>query len=129
MMIFLKSYFIKKKVDFDKAEDKKQAKLPNRPRFNGIHCLENKKMLCNDQTTVGMATVNPLSDSDILCRLMINVAHIFGPRPGSKKTSDRSEIKLFDTLILFLKELFENLHLKKADDKKHTQLYSMQRLS
>ena len=87
-------------------------------------------MFCIDQTTVGMATVNPLSDSDIFCRLMINFGHIFGPRPGSK-TSELSGFKLFDmcTLMLFLKGLFEKFHLKNGSRQKYAKLSSMQRVS
>ena len=42
-----------------------------------------------------------------------NLYKQFGPRSGPTKCQARSESKLFDTLMVFLKEFFEKLILKK----------------
>ena len=47
-----------------------------------------------------------VSSADNLCRE-------FGPRSGSTKRQALSGSKLFDTLMVFLKELFEKIDLEK----------------
>ena len=64
-----------------------------------------------------------LMSADKLCKE-------FGSRPGLTKCQAWSRIKLFDTLMIFLKEYFQtfNFEKKSADNKKHAKLPSMQRL-
>ena len=46
------------------------------------------------------------SSADKLCKQ-------FGSRPGPSKCRARSGYKLFDILMVFLKEVFENFHFEK----------------
>ena len=63
-----------------------------------------------------------MSSADKLCKQ-------FGPRPGPECWSC-SGSKLFDTLIVFLKEFFEKVNFKKISRRhqKHEKLPSMQRV-
>ena len=49
-----------------------------------------------------------------------NICQQFGPRSGPMKCQARSGSKLFDSLILFLKEFLGKIYFEKhsADDKK-----------
>ena len=62
-----------------------------------------------------------VSSADNLCKP-------FGPRSGRTECLARSECKLFDTLIVFLKEFFQKVDFEKksADNKKHAKLPSRQ---
>ena len=50
-----------------------------------------------------------------------NFYKLFGPKSGPTKHQAWSGSKLFDTLMVFLKEFFEKVDFEKnsADDKKH----------
>ena len=54
----------------------------------------------------------------------------FGPRPGPTECRSCSGSKLFDTLIVFLKEFFEKVNFEKISrqHQKHEKLLSMQRV-
>ena len=58
-----------------------------------------------------------------------SICQQFGPRSGPMKCQARSGSKLFDTLILFLKEFWEKFILKNIQPttKKHAKLPSKQR--
>ena len=57
-----------------------------------------------------------------------NICKQFGPRSGPTQRRSRSGSKPFDTLIVFLKDFFKRLILKKksADDNKIIKISSMQ---
>ena len=52
----------------------------------------------------------------------------FGPRSGPTERRSRSRSKPFDTLIVFLKEVFEKAYFEKVSSRqqKHEKLPSMQ---
>ena len=71
--------------------------------------------------------------SSTLCLLVTsanNLCKQFRPRSGQTKRRARSESKLFDTLMIFLKEFFKKLDFeqKKLETKNHEKLPSMQRI-
>ena len=52
-----------------------------------------------------------------------NICKQFGPRSGPTKCHARSKSKLFDTLIVFLKDYFKKMILKKSADDKNMKNY------
>ena len=76
-------------------------------------------------------TINSFPASGDFCRLLITFANSLNP--DKARQNGRSESKLFDTLMVFLKDFLKKVNYKKkkkkkksTDDKKHTKLPSMQ---
>ena len=67
---------------------------------------------------LGALRVNSLPASNKVCRLLLTFAKQFGS-------------KLFDTLIVFLKDFYEKVHFEKSQQmtKNHEKLPKMQRVS
>ena len=67
---------------------------------------------CSQTTHTSLTHCLPETSADDLCKQ-------FGPRSGPTKRRARSVSKLFDNLIVFLKEFFEKVDFEKksADDK------------
>ena len=51
------------------------------------------------------------------CRLLITLCKHFGPRSGPTTCPPWSGSKLFDTLMVFLKEFFENVDFEKKNSR------------
>ena len=50
--------------------------------------------------------------------MTLAVSKLFGHRSGLTECQSLSESKQFDTLIVFLKEIFENLNFEKSQETK-----------
>ena len=77
-----------------------KSNLVNRTLYHSI-------VLCRVYSVINILTPYLLvSNADNLCKQ-------FGPRPGPTKCRAWSGFKLLDTLMIFLKEFFENINFEK----------------
>ena len=111
LMVFLKVFFEKKIFWKISADHNKKCRLLS----CDWHCKDRKLSgieFCETAEPHTLALCLLVSSADNLCKQ-------FGSRSGPTKCRAWSGSKLFDTLMIFLKEFFEKIDFEKsADDKK-----------